>query len=182
MGGGHGGARPVIALVLILLSPVLFVSFILFYLYILYRCKPFLFPCGWILLCFHGFWIFVLRWRNKEDQSIIKQTALWLASLHFFRNMKNEAAGCWASIYSARLVGCLSGWRDLCSGLNTRQMKEGILKALFDGDQPEDEVAQQGCTVSRRDRCRHDTGVWGCGCGCGYGGCLILRGSNRDAH
>ena len=54
MGGGHGSARPVITLVLILLSPVLFVCFILFYFYILYRCKLFLFPCSWILLCFHG--------------------------------------------------------------------------------------------------------------------------------
>ena len=53
-GGGHGSARPVITLVLILLSPVLFVSFILFYFYILYRCKLFLFPRGWILLCFRG--------------------------------------------------------------------------------------------------------------------------------
>ena len=50
-GGGHGSARPVITLVLILLTPVLFVSFILFYFYILYRCKLFLLPCGWILLC-----------------------------------------------------------------------------------------------------------------------------------
>ena len=50
-GGGHGSARPVITLVLILLTPVLFVPFILFYFYILYRCKLFLLPCGWILLC-----------------------------------------------------------------------------------------------------------------------------------
>ena len=54
IGCDHGSTRSVITLVPILLSPVLFVPFILLYLYILYRCKLFSFPCGWILLCFHG--------------------------------------------------------------------------------------------------------------------------------
>ena len=56
-GGGHALSKCweyllCLKSVLIVLYPVLFVSFILFYLYILYRCKLFLFSCGWILLCF----------------------------------------------------------------------------------------------------------------------------------
>ena len=59
-GGGHGSARPVITLVLTLLTPVLFVPFILFYFYILYRCKLFLLPWGWILLGVLMVWFSVL--------------------------------------------------------------------------------------------------------------------------
>ena len=64
-------------------TSLLFVPFILFYFYILYRRKLFLFPCGWILLCFHG--LISCSVLVSDDEIKINQLCIRLSCLFHYQ-------------------------------------------------------------------------------------------------
>ena len=79
--------------VLILLYPVLFVSFILFYSYILFHCNLFLFACGLILICFHGLNLCSVFVSDDEIKEINQSCIMHAVAITNYTSDKQSVTG-----------------------------------------------------------------------------------------